>query len=141
MTSSTLSDSRTLILGLGIAGLAPFLLAVAWALWHPINYMPIIIFCYYSACILSFLAGSLWRHSGQTASLLIQSNGVTLLAAFGLVAFHIEHNYSLFLLMTGFVWMLYLDLFKTNYAPWYKRFRSLVSIVVIALHVVLLAIR
>ena len=135
------SNSRNLIIGLGVAGLAPFFMAMVWALLHPINYMPIIIFCYYSACILSFLAGSLWRHSGQSAGLLIQSNAVTLLAVFALVAFHIEHNYSLFLLMTGFVWMLYLDLFKTDYAAWYKRFRSAVSMVVIAFHVVLLVIR
>jgi len=141
MNNAITSDSRNLVIGLGVAGLLPFIVAVVWALWHPINYMPIIIFCYYSACILSFLAGSLWRHSGQSAGLLIQSNAVTLLAVFALVAFHIEHNYSLFLLMTGFVWMLYLDLFKTGYALWYKRFRSLVSIVVIALHVVLLVIR
>lgn len=138
MNIDNATDSRSLVVSLGLAGLIPFLLAATWALLHPINYMPLIIFCYYSAGILAFLAGSLWRHQGQSLSLLIQSNAVTLLAVFALVAFHIAPSFSLFLLMTGFVWMLYLDLFKTDYSVWYKQFRSLLSLIVIAMHVVLL---
>ena len=141
MTTENTYDSRALVIGLGIAGLAPFMLAATWALLNSINYIPLIIFCYYSAGILCFLAGSLWRHQGQSKSLLLQSNAITLLAVFALVSFHVEQNYSLFLLMTGFVWMLYVDLFKTGYAAWYKQFRALLSIIVIALHVVLLMIR
>ncbi len=141
MHTDTSPDSRALVIGLGLAGLLPFFIAVAWALLHSINYMPLIIFSYYSAGILCFLAGSLWRHEGQQRALLIQSNAITLLAVFALVTFHVEHNYALFLLLTGYVWMLYVDLFKTDYSAWYKQFRSLLSIVVIALHVVLLMIR
>lgn len=138
MTAQVPKSTRSLVTVLGLAGLSPFLLGAAWAILQPINYMPMLIFCYYSACILSFLAGSLWRHQGQSISLLIQSNAITLLAVFALVIFHLEPNYSIFLLMCGFVWMLNIDLFRSDYALWYKQLRSLLSIIVVALHGVLL---
>ena len=132
------NDSRRLVTTLTAAGLLPFLLSAGWALFQTINYIPLIIFCYYSAGILCFLAGSLWWHEGQRLNLLFQSNALVLLAVFALIAFHLDARFTLALLAIGLSWSLYLDYFITDYDRWYKRLRLVISTIVILLHLVLL---
>ena len=133
-------ENHTLVIGLGVAGLIPFLASASWAISERINYIPIIGFCYYSAGILCFLAGTLWRHRGQKTSLMLQSNAITLLAVLALILFHVSYYYTLYLLLIGFSWILYLDCRKTDYDAWYKQFRLAISAVVLLLHSLLLAL-
>ena len=127
MGAESLPDNRHLVIGLGIAGVLPFLISSILAITLTINQMPLIIFCYYSCAILCFIAGSLWRHQGQRTSLLVQSNAITLLAVLALISFHFDYHATLILLSAGFVWMLYVDYVSTDYARWYKQFRLMIS--------------
>jgi hypothetical protein len=85
--------NQTIIYGLGLAGLIPFVGAAIAALagWQIMGTDPQTLFLTYSAIILSFLAGSLWGMSRElpentlSSGLLIFSNVVALLAWLSLI--------------------------------------------------------
>ena len=123
---------RTLIQTLGLLGLIPFLLLLtAMSVKAEYQYPLALTFAYYTACILSFLAGSFWREN--KASLLIGSNLLTLYAAACLVLFHINALLSISLLALGFLSTLALEFYRQN-ASWYRKLRIGLSLIVILMH-------
>ncbi|GIU45361.1 DUF3429 domain-containing protein [Shewanella marinintestina] len=88
-----MKSEKTIWLGLGYAGLLPFIITtvMSWAGWVTPWLDPKFAFISYSATILSFLAGTLWGRvlslyaSNNIGNLLILSNLYALLAWFSLL--------------------------------------------------------
>jgi hypothetical protein len=123
---------------LGYLGLIPFVALFVINLFE-IN-VPAIeakkCFTYYSAVILSFLAGTIWKPTADnsTTKQNIISNLFSLLAFFSLV---IEHNIALILLAIGYLWLYgyertYLQL-DNKLTPYYQM-RLKLTLLVFSLH-------
>lgn len=140
---------------LGYLGLVPFAVALAVVIDAALSprgvhsaaifglYAPFV-FATYSACILSFLAGVLWRdHSGSTAgapSMLVISNLITLLAWGCLLAVHVSQYAALFaliVLIAGFATLLRVEQITTVKPPMYARMRVRLTTLVCAMHIIL----
>jgi hypothetical protein len=134
MNQFSQQSTKATVIGLSYTGLLPFIFFVTWALLYKINYIPLLLFCYYSNAILIFLAGSLWRHENQSRMLLIQSNLLVLLAVLAITSFHLNPAYCLWLQILGHTWILLLDTKLTDYKTWYKQMRFFLSFIVISLH-------
>lgn len=148
--------TRTIITGLGVLGLIPFA-AGAW--WITLGGMepilglglePGFLFASYSAIILSFLGGVLWGRSLALdesrlgRKLLLLSNGIALLAWFGLLAGPGYFTLTLLALMLGYVVVFSAEqrLARTIddelLAP-YMRMRFFLTNLVLAAHLLVLA--
>ena len=122
------------VLFLGTLGLVPFIALPILSKFSPqFSYFSTLVFAYYSACILCFLAGTLW-HEASTGFVVV-SNVLTLWAVSCLVLYNFNSAMALLLLALGFLVMLLLDMNRALPA-WYIRFRRSLTIVVIAMHIV-----
>jgi hypothetical protein len=127
-------NRQQLVLLLGTLGLAPFIaLPILSKLSPQFSYFSTLVFAYYSACILCFLAGTLWQEA--STGFVVVSNVLTLWAVSCLVLYNFNSGMALLLLALGFLVMLLLDMNRALPA-WYIRFRRSLTIVVIAMHIV-----
>lgn len=123
---------------LGYLGLIPFIVLFIMNLFE-VNILGTDAkkcFTYYSAIILSFLAGTLWRPTtdSSTSKQNIISNLFSLLAFFSLV---IQHNIALILLAIGYLWLYgyertYIQL-DNNLTPYYQM-RLKLTLLVFSMH-------
>ena len=141
---------------LGFLGLVPFAFSTMLVLFSLVDtgnansstflgfYVPYV-FITYSACILSFLAGTLWRgqfDSGQVGSkLLLVSNLLALLSWLSMLVIHISHYLvlmAIIILGAGYVVALVAEKMSPSVSPHYVAIRSRLTFSVIALHITLL---
>ncbi|MAH73178.1 MAG: hypothetical protein CBC09_03795 [Cellvibrionales bacterium TMED49] len=146
---------RTYLL-LGYAGVLPFAfstLSVSFSLVDTGNansasflglYVPYV-FITYSACILSFLAGTLWRgqfdSSHDGSKMLLVSNLLALVGWLSLQVIHISHYLVLMaivILGAGYAAALVAEKISPSVSPHYLAFRSRLTFAVIVMHVLLL---
>jgi len=123
---------------LGYLGLIPFAALFIMNLFE-VNILEIDAkkcFTYYSAVILSFLAGTLWKPTtdNSTSKQNVISNLFSLLAFFSLV---IQHNIALILLAIGYLWLYgyertYLQL-DNKLTPYYQM-RLKLTLLVFSMH-------
>lgn len=146
--------SRSIIVGLGLLGLAPFfgILLPLYGMDRILNFSIGFLFACYSATILSFLAGVLWGRvlvdddSLLTFSILIFSNAMALFAWAGLLLYEVSRASSLSLLMLGYLFILLAEL-RYRRRIFYKldsgyfRLRVLLTGTVLVLHVFALFLR
>ena len=151
-------NSKTVMLALGSLGLIPFAAGAALisagtrtldlGIGAGIN--PGFLFASYSAIILSFLGGVLWGRSlgldaaGPGRNLLLLSNGIALLAWFGLLAGPDYFTLTLLALMLGYVVVLSAEQRLAEYVDYellapYMRMRFFLTNIVLAAHLVALA--
>ena len=138
MEFSHLRNNRFCASLLAYLGLIPFFTFLAIALIHPSNYMAIMAFCYYSAGISAFLAGTFWQYDRLPAKILVQSNLMVLLVFIGLILLHIQAIASLMILSLVFCWALTVDL-TLGHIDWYWHLRRRLSAIVVICHCLLLA--
>ena len=141
---------------LGYAGLVPFALSTLLILFSVVDtgdansstflrfYVPYV-FITYSACILCFLAGTLWRgqfDSGHDGSkLLLVSNLLALLSWFSLLIVYFSHYLilmAIILLGAGYVVVLVAEKISPRVPPHYFAIRSRLTFSVVAMHIILL---
>ncbi|MAJ80471.1 MAG: hypothetical protein CMK30_03970 [Porticoccaceae bacterium] len=141
---------------LGFMGLLPFALSTMLVVFSLVDtgnansstflgfYVPYV-FITYSACILCFLAGTLWRgqfDSGQDGSkLLLVSNLLALLSWLCLLVIHISHYLvltAIIILGAGYVVALVAEKISPSVSSHYFAIRSRLTLSVIALHITLL---
>lgn len=126
---------------LGWSGVLPFLALVVLSHWPLVNlpWPPSHIFILYSACILSFLSGSIWLSTSSTkwSSPTSYSNLITLLA---FVAALLSSQLSLLILSVGYFMVLLIEfryeLFQQR-PHGYKSMRVGLTSVVILSHIIL----
>ncbi|MFT6193832.1 MAG: hypothetical protein ACJASU_000731 [Cognaticolwellia sp.] len=127
---------------LGYLGLAPFVLALVFEKFSPalLNISAEQVFIFYSAIILSFIAGTLWRKHNDKLSIKLQlcSNIFSLLAFFALLL----PNYLAFaVLMVIYPAILYCEYYfdsaKTEHKSYLRMRLSLTTLVVI-MHIIAL---
>ena len=121
---------------LGYLGLLPF---IYLALGLPLlaGVVQVSAFLAYSAIILAFMAGTVWRHSpaSNSASSSIFSN-VLAIAAFLLLLAPIDPQAAIFILALLYVLLLMWEwsICRQSYPRWYWQLRLQLSFIVLALH-------
>ena len=155
LETSSLRDERTYKL-LGYLGLIPFAfftLLIIFSIVETGNantssflgyYVPYV-FLTYSACILSFLAGTLWRgqfDSGYDGSnMLIVSNLLAVLSWLSLLIMNLSHYLVLLavvILASGYVVALTAERTSPSVSPQYLVMRSRLTLAVIVMHLIFL---
>ena len=143
MHDDTQALSRTM-LGLGLAGLVPFVAAVlgVWRLDGLLFALSQRTFLTYSVAILCFLAGTLWGETlanpakGEGATILI-SNGVVLFAVFAVLTAGPVPAAGL--LMLGHLAQLWYERQSLPRARWYTRMRTGLTLAVAVCHALFIA--
>lgn len=147
---------RSIMIGLGILGLIPFAASAWWIIVGEaeplpgLDIAPDFLFTSYSATILSFLGGVLWGRSlalnetGLGRNLLLLSNGIALLAWFGLLAGPEYITLTLLALMSGYIVVFAAEHRLATIADYallvpYMRLRLLLTNLVLAAHLLVLA--
>ena len=140
--------SRSIIVGLGLLGLVPFLVILLpfFGMDRLLSFTIPFLFTCYSATILSFLAGVLWGRvladddSLLTFFILIFSNAMALFSWAGLLLYAASRASSLLLLMLGYLFILLAELryrrrIFHKLDSGYFRLRVLLTGTVLVLHV------
>ncbi|RKR06612.1 uncharacterized protein DUF3429 [Kushneria sinocarnis] len=142
-------SSRTpgLPLGLGLAGLLPFLLCAAIVVLMGLPWQAIALqaFIYYSAVILSFLGGIHWGvamsldhgGSGEFNGRMIMAMAPSLIAWPALM---LDARFALLALMAGFLLVRLYERQSDSIERlpgWYRALRTLLTVVVVLIHLVL----
>ena len=140
--------SRSIIVGLGLLGLVPFLVILLpfFGMDRLLSFTIPFLFTCYSATILSFLAGVLWGRvladddSLLTFFILIFSNAMALFSWAGLLLYAAYGASSLLLLMLGYLFILLAELryrrrIFHKLDSGYFRLRVLLTGTVLVLHV------
>ena len=135
-------QKQKLWLLLGYAGLIPFISLAGLSVFSDIEIglSTHFVFTAYSACILSFLAGSIWLQ-GNTLRWFnptLCSNLITLLAFISLL---LSYPVGIVLLLIGYLLVFWLEIaFKldTNKPEGYKTMRSWLTVIVMLCHFVIL---
>jgi len=125
---------------LGYLGLAPFVLALVFENFSPVlfNIAAEQVFIFYSAIILSFIAGTLWRKHNDKLSIKLQlcSNIFSLLAFFALL---LPNYLALVVLALIYPAILcceyYFERAKAEHKP-YLRMRLYLTTLVVIMHII-----
>ncbi|MBA6225914.1 DUF3429 domain-containing protein [Colwellia sp. MB02u-18] len=125
---------------LGYLGLAPFVLALVFEKFSPtlLNIAAEQVFIFYSAIILSFIAGTLWRKHNDKLSIKLQlcSNIFSLLAFFALL---LPNYLALVILAVSYPAILcceyYFDTAKNEHKS-YLRMRLKLTTLVVIMHII-----
>ena len=146
---------RPAYIALGYCGLLPFALSVGVVLAAAVSgpgvhsaalfglYAPYV-FIAYSACILSFLSGAMWRdHTAEhgAASLLIISNVLAVLAWLCLLAIQVSQMLTLLaiaVLMSGYLMLLWAERMVPEVDDRYTAMRIKLTAWVVVMHLMLL---
>ena len=146
---------RPIYIALGYLGLLPFAISLGVILAATVSgpgvhsaalfglYAPYV-FIAYSACILSFLSGAVWRdHAAEqgVASLLIISNVLAILAWLCLLAIQVSQMLMLLaiaVLMSGYLILLWAERMEPVVDDRYTAMRVKLTAWVVAMHLVLL---
>lgn len=146
---------RPIYIALGYAGLLPFALSLGVILAAAVSgpgvhsaalfglYAPYV-FIAYSACILSFLSGAVWRDNTAehgAASLLIISNVLAVLAWLCLLAIQVSQMLTLLaiaVLMSGYLMLLWAERMVPEVDDRYTAMRVKLTAWVVAMHLLIL---
>lgn len=126
---------------LGWSGALPFIALLILSLWPVIDiaWPPTYMFILYSACILSFLSGSIWRpeSSANYSIPTLSSNFITLVA---FAAALLNSKVSLLLLCAGYLAIIFIEFRYELFEKWpsgYKSMRVRLTVLVALTHLFL----
>lgn len=127
-----------------LAGVLPFALALGYALLGLFQLRAgAIAFALYAALILSFLGGMRWGRAvvtAETAARLIESVVPTLLAFTAVMLVSVNLQLALATSALGFAIWLLRDARDTRWPQWLRRWRVIISLIVLLLHVGMLVL-